>query len=185
MRLVFPASDPPNPRGGDDDGTIAPVAARRRGAPCRGTTPEEVTVIEVPQLATAVRAEQPGPVGASRRRGLAAAAGAVAVSAWAGAAGLALDALGLPDRLVARLPLASPVLGGLALAVVVAVPFSVVTVLAWRADPRADAAAHAAGLVLVGWIVVELLFVRELSFLHPLMAAIGLAFTGVGRRRRR
>ncbi|MGA8245626.1 MAG: hypothetical protein WB797_01860, partial [Nocardioides sp.] len=76
----------------------------------------------------------------------------------------------------------SPAVGAVALLLVVAVPNAVLTVLAWRGDRRTGSAAVATGLVLVGWIVVELAFIRELSFFHPLYAAIGLAMVWLGRR---
>ncbi len=115
------------------------------------------------------------------RRAIALSAGLVAVSAWAGAAGLAFGFLGLPTRLEHRLPFGSPVVGGAALALVVAVPFTALTVMAWRGDPRTDTACRACGLVLIAWIAVQLVFLRELNFLHPLYAAVGLAFVLIPR----
>ena len=82
----------------------------------------------------------------------------------------------------ARLPFHSPVAGGIALALVVGVPFATVAALAFRGDDRAELASLVAGLLLVGWIAVELLWVRELSFLQPTFAVIGTAFALAGRR---
>jgi hypothetical protein len=106
----------------------------------------------------------------------------VGSSAWYGAAGLATGFLRFPARLSEQLPFASPVFGGLALAVVVAVPYCLLALLAWRGDRRTEMAAAACGLAMVGWITVELLFLQELSFLHPLMAAVGVGFVLAGRR---
>jgi hypothetical protein len=64
----------------------------------------------------------------------------------------------------------------------VAVPNAVLAVLARRGDRRTDAAAVATGALLVGWILVELAFLRELSFLHPLYVAVGLLLVLLGRR---
>ena len=81
-----------------------------------------------------------------------------------------------------RLPFQSPVLGGVALAVLVALPLSALAGLAWVGDPRTADAATAVGVVLIGWIVVQLLFLRELSFFHPLYVAVGAGLAVWGRR---
>lgn len=117
-----------------------------------------------------------------RHAGLAAFAALLALSAWGGAAGLSIGFLSLGPAVESRLPFASPVFGGLALAVVVALPMSVLAVLAWRGDPRTGDAAVVCGVLQVGWIVVELLFIWELSFFHPLFLAIGVALIVIGRR---
>jgi hypothetical protein len=115
------------------------------------------------------------------RWGLAVLALVNSVAAVGGAVGLATGTVGLDDNLNARLPFASPVFGAIALALLVAVPFALVAVLAWRGDERADLAATAAGLVLVGWIAVQLAFLRSLSFFHPFYVAMGCVFVWLGR----
>lgn len=124
----------------------------------------------------------PTPVEAGRRRGLAAFAAVIAVSAWGGAVGLAFEALGLPAEIAARLPFGSQLLGGMALALVVGVPMTLLAVLAWRGDARAGPMAVIAGVLQVAWIVVELAFIRELSFFHPTYLAVGLGLIVAGRR---
>ncbi len=89
--------------------------------------------------------------------------------------------LKLDDRSTARLPLHSPVLGGLALAVVVAVPFTLLAAAAWRGSERTDELALGSGVLLVGWILVELAFIRSFSFFHPLYLVIGALFVLSGR----
>ena len=59
---------------------------------------------------------------------------------------------------------------------IVGVPFTMVAVAAWRGSDHTDLLSLSAGTLLVGWIVVEYLFIRELSFLHPLYLAIGIGF---------
>ncbi len=103
-------------------------------------------------------------------------AGFVAVSAFGGAAGLISGWLRLGAPMTARLPLHSPVFAGLALACVVAVPASVVAVLAWRGHPRDRDAAVLAGVLLTGWIIVEVAVVRQFS---PLQVVYGLAGIGL------
>jgi hypothetical protein len=105
-----------------------------------------------------------------------------AVAAAGGAWGLASGVIGIGSRLEARLPWQSPTLGGLALLLAVAVPNAVLAVLAWRGDRRTAAAAVATGALLVVWILVELAFLRELSFFHPLYVAVGLVLVLLGRR---
>ena len=106
------------------------------------------------------------------RRWLTALASFVAVSGYGGAAGLITGWLRLGAPMTARLPWHSPVFGGLALACVVAVPATLVAVLAWRGHPRYRDAAVIAGLLLTGWIIVEVTVVRQFS---PLQVVYGLA----------
>lgn len=82
----------------------------------------------------------------------------------------------------ARLPFGSTIVGGIALAVVVAAPFSFLTVLAWRGDPSGGLVAVGCGVVLIGWLLVELAFIREFSFFHPLFGLVGIGFVDAGRR---
>jgi hypothetical protein len=105
-----------------------------------------------------------------------------AVAAAGGAWGLVSGAIGIGPRLEARLPWQSPTLGGVALLLAVAVPNAVLAVLAWRDDRRTGPAAVATGVLLVVWILVELAFLRELSFFHPLYVAVGLLLVWLGRR---
>ena len=122
---------------------------------------------------------------ATGRRGLPAilvVSGLNAVAASAGAWGLVSGAVGIGSRLEARLPWQSPAVGGVALLLAVAVPNAVLAGLAWGGDRRTGPMAVAAGAVLVVWILVELAFLRELSFLHPLYLLIGLLLVWLGRR---
>jgi hypothetical protein len=108
----------------------------------------------------------------------------VAMGAYGGSIGLATGWLSIGDRLNARLPFGSPVFGGLALFVLVAVPYTTLAGRAWRNDGSTGATAIVVGVMLVGWIVVELAFIREFSLFHPVYAAIGVAFALAGFRLR-
>lgn len=119
--------------------------------------------------------------GAHRRGTLAGSAAVIALSAYAGALGLITGFLSLGEDLNERLPFDSPAFGGIALGVVVALPSTWLALLAWRGDPRTDAAARLAGVLLIGWILVELAIIRDLSFLHPTYLAIGLVLIWIGR----
>ncbi len=113
-------------------------------------------------------------------RGLGVGAALVALSAFGGAVGLIGGGLSIGDKLNRRLPFDSPVLGGLALAMLVGVPFSVLARRAWSHHPKTGFDAQLAGVMLVGWLLVELLFIREFSFFHPLYSVIGVAFVVAG-----
>jgi hypothetical protein len=65
--------------------------------------------------------------------------------------------------------------------VIVAVPATWLAWLAWRGDPRIEAAELLTGGLLMGWIIVELAFIREFSFFHPLYLAIGVILVWLGR----
>ena len=117
-----------------------------------------------------------------RRPWLAAYAALLAAGAYGGALGLVTGLLSLPPELEQRLPFGSPVLGGAALTLLVALPATVVVVLAWRGDPRTDLATAVDGILLVGWILVELAFIRELSYLHPLYLLVGVSLVAWGHR---
>ena len=110
-------------------------------------------------------------------------AGFTAVSAYLGALGMVSGLLPVDHALAARLPLQSPVLGGLALALVVAVPTTLVIVLSYRRHPRAREAAALAGLLVVGWILVELAVVRQFSVLQPVYAFAGVGLVVLGDSR--
>ena len=61
-------------------------------------------------------------------------------------------------------------------------PSTVLARWAWRGDPRTDLAAAVTGVLVIGWIVVELAFIRELSFFHPTYVAVGAALVWIDRR---
>ena len=119
----------------------------------------------------------------SHRVRLTALAGFVAVSAYGGAAGLISGWLRPGSTMTARLPFHSPVFGGIALACVVAVPATVAALLAWRRHPRARDAATLAGVLLIGWIVVEVAVVRQFSVLQVVYGLAGLGLIVRGNRR--
>ena len=108
--------------------------------------------------------------------------GSLAVSAYFGSLGMATGLLPLDQEMSSRLPLRSPVLGGLALAVVVALPATWAAVLSARRHPRSRDVTALAGVALVGWIVVEIAVVRMFSPLQPICAAVGVGFVTGGSR---
>ena len=119
---------------------------------------------------------------ARRRPVLATCTGIVAILAYAGAVGLITGAIDYGPEITARMPFGSPVFGGVALALVVGVPMTVVTYLGARVDARTSPAAVVAGSLLVGWIVVEIGFVRSYSWLQPACTVAGVAVALAGLR---
>ena len=117
-----------------------------------------------------------------RRAGLACYAAFVALSAYGGAVGLATGTLDLGTKLNHRLPLHSPVVGAIALTLIVGVPATALARYAARGDGRVDETARFLGIMLIGWIGVELAFIRELSWLQPFYAGVGATFLVIGRR---
>ncbi len=122
------------------------------------------------------------PQGRSGRMTIVVLAAFNALTALGGGVCLAIGVLSLGDEVTPRLPWGSPVLGGIALVLTVAVPNAVLALLTVRADRRTGSVAVVVGVLLVGWIVVELTFIRELSFFHPLYAAIGFVLVRSGSR---
>lgn len=105
-----------------------------------------------------------------------------AVGAGFGAIGLASGWLELEDTVTSRLPWGSPVVGGVALAVVVGLPNALLAVVAFGRRAGTGPLSIAVGLALVAWIVVQLAFIRSVSFFHPLYIAVGLLQIWLGAR---
>jgi hypothetical protein len=102
-------------------------------------------------------------------------AGVVATSALAGAAALAAGLIDMGPAITVRFPFHSAVFGGLALAIVVALPMATAAYLAGVGHPSAAEAAMVAGVVLMGWIAVQLVIIKTFSWLQPAMALAGAA----------
>ena len=120
----------------------------------------------------------------SRHTAIAAVAGLNALAAWGGAAALVAGLTDFGDRLNDRLPYDSPVLAGVALAVVVAIPLSMLAAAAWTGHHRTDEWALAAGATLVAWIVLQILVLRSLSVLQAVYLTIGAYFIASSHRLR-
>ncbi len=104
------------------------------------------------------------------------------MSAWTGAVALMFGWISLGPGVSERLPFDSPVIGGIALMLVVAMPMSLLFIVARCESRRTRVTALVAGALLVGWIIVELVFIREFSWFHPLYVALGVVVILVGRR---
>ncbi len=120
-----------------------------------------------------------GRVG-DRRSALALVSGFVAIWALAGAAGLAAGIVELGAAVEERIPLDSPVLAAIALAVVVGAPQALTAGFAVRGDPRAPVVAMISGGLLVGWVVLQAYTIEVFSWLQPVCVAAGLVVLLLG-----
>ncbi|QQQ80182.1 hypothetical protein IOD16_18420 [Saccharothrix sp. 6-C] len=111
-------------------------------------------------------------------------AGFVALNAIAGGFGFLGGGIDMGSTITGRFPLHSPVLAGIALLAVVDVPMTAAVVLALRRDRRWSVAAMAAGLVLVGWIVVQVAVIRTFSWMQPASVVAGVVVFVAGWRGR-
>jgi hypothetical protein len=116
---------------------------------------------------------------AARTRAVVALEVLLAVSAVAGSVGLATGSLSMGET-ERQLPFHSPVLGGIALAAIVAVPAIVAAVAALRRRPWARSAHLVTGILLMAWIVLETAVIGLSSPLQPIMFAWGAAIIGLG-----
>jgi hypothetical protein len=125
--------------------------------------------------------ERPAGAGVGPRRRLVALLALVmSVAAVGGSIGLVSGMIDMGNTIEHRLPLDSPAFGGAALTVVVAVPMAVTAWRTWRRHPRAARTAELAAVMLVAWIGVQLLVIRQFSFLQPVCVAVGLAILVLG-----
>jgi hypothetical protein len=103
----------------------------------------------------------------------------VGVGAMYGAVMLVTDAWHLPVHDLQPLPLHGWVVPGLALFAAVTVPMlGAAIAVYWDLRPAADLSL-AAGLLLVGWIAVELLVIGPQMWLQAAMAVAGVAIAGL------
>lgn len=127
---------------------------------------------------------EPAAPAARARRSLVVLEVLLVIGAALGSIGLITGGLDLKDQ-AKDLPWQSPVLGGIALGVLNgAVPLAALVLE--RRHHRAAPLAHVAvGLVLVGWIVVQVALIGLTSFLQPFyllygIVIVALAWPGIG-----
>lgn len=121
-------------------------------------------------------------LGQRRRPWLAAFAACNAVSAWGGAVGLVTGGIDFGAATNQRLPFGSVVLAGLALAAIVALPLSVLTWVSWTGSPRTASVSLLVGMMLVGWIVLQVVVLWAYSIFQPIYLGIGASFIAASHR---
>jgi hypothetical protein len=104
----------------------------------------------------------------------------VGVGAVYGAVMLIGHAWHLPVTDLAPLALRSWVLPGIALLLLVALPMGGAAAAMWRRLPRAAEMSVAAGLVLAGWVLMQVAIIGPQMFLQGVMLLVGLAVAGLG-----
>lgn len=107
--------------------------------------------------------------------------GVVALSAYAGAVGLVGGGMSFGAEIDSRLPFSSPSFAGLALVLWVALPMTIASWAAARQMRRAGDCVLAAGVLLVAWIGVQLLFIQTYSWLQPAYLLVAILVIGVAR----
>jgi hypothetical protein len=105
------------------------------------------------------------------------------VAAFAGAAFLVGDGMGLDPVLLDRTPFTSWAWPGVALAALVGVPMLLAAAAEWRRTPRASQLSRAAGVVLMGWITGQLALIGYQTWLQPTFFLIGLVVASLASPR--
>jgi uncharacterized protein len=117
-----------------------------------------------------------------RRPWLASFAAVNGIAAWAGALGLVFGGTDFGERANHRLPFDSPVVAGLALAIVVAIPLTWLAWSAWTGAERTDDAALIVGAMLIGGIAVQLVVLQAFSLFQPTYVCVGTYFISASHR---
>jgi uncharacterized protein len=104
------------------------------------------------------------------------------LAAWGGAVALISGATDFGRTVNHRLPFESPVLAGFALAFVVAIPLTMLAWSAWNAASRTGDIALIVGLMLIGWILVQLVVLRAFSLFQPTYLCVGVSFIAASHR---
>ena len=115
---------------------------------------------------------------------MAALAAVNALAAWGGAVALVTGGTDFGERTNDRLPFASVVLAGVALAVIVALPLTLLAWSAWTGAARTDDVALITGALIVGWIVIQVVVLRAFSLFQPAYLCIGAGFVAASGRAR-
>lgn len=103
-----------------------------------------------------------------------------AVSAVGGGIGVvATNGLGIPLAYLRTTPFSSYVIPGLILGMVVGGSALVATILVVLRHPWGDVVSFGAGAIMVGWIIGEILLLRQLTWLQGVYALNGLLMMGL------
>lgn len=103
----------------------------------------------------------------------------VGVGAVVGGIGVATSGIGLPLGWLEGSPFRSYVVPGLVLLVVVGGSQFAAATAVWRRREWGTAASLVAGLILVGWISVQVVIIGLRSWLQPFYLVVGLLIVGL------
>ena len=99
----------------------------------------------------------------------------------AGVVGLTLGGIEFGDTLDARLPFEGLVLAAVGLALIVAVPMTLLAWWAWTGNPRTLTLAFLVGIAVIGWIALQVI-VLVVSLFQPVYLAVGVWFIAESER---
>jgi hypothetical protein len=100
------------------------------------------------------------------------------LSAVYGGVGLLTGTIGMPDTWLEGTPFGTWLVPGIALLLLVALPMLTAGVVELRARRESEVVSAVAGLLQVGWISVELLFMRRYDPLQPLVLILATVLLG-------
>ncbi|MFC9659981.1 hypothetical protein ACFVJ5_07050 [Nocardia sp. NPDC127606] len=106
--------------------------------------------------------------------------GIVAIWAFAGSLALITGTLSLGPEAESRLPWQSPILAGVMLALVVGLPMTVVALTTTNDDTHPSQTSMVAACALIGWILLQLLILREFSWLQPVCVVSAVTVAALG-----
>ena len=89
---------------------------------------------------------------------------------------------GFSERTNDRLPWDSVVVAGFALSAIVAVPLTLLAWSAWTGSVRTNGLALVVGLMLIGWILVQVVVLRAFSLFQPAYLCVGGFFVAASNR---
>jgi uncharacterized membrane protein len=104
------------------------------------------------------------------------------VLAYGGAVGLILGVVELSVSAVDRIPASNTALAGIALAIVVGVPMTIAAVRTQHSSVNGAPSAFAAGVILVAWILVQMIIIREVDYLQIAALTAGVVITVLALR---
>ncbi|ORM36772.1 hypothetical protein [Williamsia sp. 1135] len=103
-----------------------------------------------------------------------------ALLAVAGAVGIAGGGIDFGDDIEGRLPWDSRLLAGLALVIIVAIPTALAAAALRARSPRGPAILIAAGMMLFGWIILQVIIIQAFNPLRVIFAVTGIALAITG-----
>ncbi|WP_040835084.1 hypothetical protein [Nocardia brevicatena] len=110
--------------------------------------------------------------------------GAIAIWAFAGAAGVATGLIEFGAVIDSRLPWDSEPFAAVMLALVVGMPMAATSWLAGHGRRSYPAVAIAAGSAAIAWILVQLVVIRTVIWVQPLCVALSVIIVVLGLRLR-
>lgn len=105
-----------------------------------------------------------------------------ALLAVAGAVGIAGGGIDFGDDIEGRLPWDSRLLAGSALVIIVAIPTALAAAALRARSPRGPAILIAAGMMLFGWIILQVIIIKAFSPLQVIIALTAVALAIIGLR---